>query len=225
MKTFTLTTPAGVVFHVRPHSKDCETVFYYWIHGEPVYNVKGLSIPDNSVIIDIGAHIGTVSLRMATAAKNVKVYAFEPFPENFALLKKNICENNLDKVITPYKLAISNINRKRNLFTCTERTDGHTFYKHKDFKFGKAINVNCITLPEFLSKEKIKQVEFLKIDAEGAEYDIFLEGDISFLDKVKKIGMECHPCHPKYKASDIVRVLRKKGFQVIDEDGELFAKK
>lgn len=224
MKRFKLETPMGVNFYVRPHSKDCETVFYYWVPGKPVYNIN-LSIPDNGTVIDIGAHIGAVSLRTAIMEKNIKVYSFEPFPENFELLKKNIRANNLGKAITPYKLAVSNISGKRKLFTCTERTDGHTFYRHKDFKFGKAVNVDCITIPEFLSLKKIKKIDFLKIDAEGTEYDIFLKGDISFLDKVEQIGMECHPCHPKYKPVDIARVLEKQGFKIIDKGEDLFAKK
>lgn len=223
--TFTLTTPTGVLFHVRPRSKDCETIFSYWAPGKVGYSVQGFTISDNDIVMDIGAHIGVVSIRMATEAKNVKVYAFEPFPENFDLLKKNIRENSLENAIIPYSVAVSHMSGKRELFVCTERADAHTFYLHKDFEFGKSIEVDCISLTEFLTRESIEKVDFLKIDAEGAEYDILLEGDISFLEKVEKIGMECHPYHPKYESSDIVRILEETGFHVIDRDGELFAKK
>lgn len=225
MNTFTLTTPTGIVFHVRPHSKDCETVFSYWASGRAQYDVEGFSVSDNDIVIDIGAHIGAVSIRMATAARDVRVYAFEPFPENFALLEQNIRENDLQRAIIPYNFAVSHTGGERELFVCTERADAHTLYPHKDFRFGKPIKVDCISLSEFLSQESIQKVDFLKIDAEGAEYDIFLRGDVSFLEKVEKIATELHPCHPKYEAADIVAVLEESGFQLIDRDGELFAKK
>ncbi len=223
--TFVLTTPAGAVFHVRPDSEDCETVFSYWTPGKVGYDVEGFGISDGDTVMDIGAHIGVVSIHMATAAKNVKVYALEPFPENYALLRQNIRENNLVGTILPYELAVSHATGKRELFTCTDRADGHTFYPHKDFRFGRPTAVDSTSLTEFLSREAIEEVDFLKMDAEGAEYDVFLEGDISFLDKVSRIAAECHPCHPKYGVGDIVTILKESGFQVVVRDGDLFARK
>ncbi len=223
--TFALTAPGGTVFHVRPGSRDCETVSAYWGLGKAGYNIEGFRISDGDVVVDVGAHIGAVSLRMATAAKNVTVYALEPFPQNFGLLEKNIRENNLHEVVIPYRLAVNSVGGKKQLFVCTERADAHTFYPHEDFQFEGAIEVDCINLTKFLSGEGIERVDFLKMDAEGAEYDVFLEGDISFLEKVEKIGMECHPCHPKYESADIVRILEGNSFHVTDRGGDLFAKK
>lgn len=223
--TFVLTTPAGAVFHVRPDSKDCETVFSYWTPGKVTYGIEGFGISDGDTIIDVGAHIGVVSVRMATGSKDVKVYALEPFPENYALLKQNIRENSLEGTIIPHQLAVSHVSGRRELFTCTERADGHTFYPHKDFRFGRPIEVDCISLTEFVSREAIERVDFLKMDAEGAEYDVFLEGDLSFLNKVTRMAVESHPCHPEYGFGDIVAILKESGFQVVVRDGDLFARK
>lgn len=225
MPTFALTTPAGVVFHVRPFAQDCYTVFCYWARAEAGFSFGGYTARDGDVIVDAGAHIGAVSLRAATAAQNVRVYALEPSPANFAVLKRNISANGLEHAIFPYQLAVGAAAGQKQLFTCTERADGHTFYPHDHFQFGRPVRVACVSLADFISREGLEKVDFLKMDVEGAEYDIFLEGDVSFLEKVGSIGMEYHELRPQHRGADIVRVLEQKGFKVTGNNGDLFAEK
>jgi FkbM family methyltransferase len=218
-----LTTPQGALFHVRPFAQDCYTVFCYWADAKAGFRFGDYTASDNDVILDVGAHIGAVSVRAAAAAQNVTVYALEPFPTNFDLLKRNIRTNGLGRAIFPHQVAVGAVSGDRDLFTCSERADGHTFYAHERFRFGEPIRVRCVRLTDFLSGEGIDTVNFLKIDAEGAEYDIFLEGDTSFLDNVECVGMEYHEWWPQRRAADIVRVLEHKGFSVTAKDGDLFA--
>ena len=55
------------------------------------------------IVVDVGAHIGTISVPLASVAK--KVYAFEPVAESAKYLRKNITDNHLTN-IEVYELAV-----------------------------------------------------------------------------------------------------------------------
>ena len=67
-------------------------------------------IKEGSVILDIGAHIGSNSLSFATLVGDFgKVYSFEPNPFNLQILEKNLEKNTgLKKRITPINIALAN---------------------------------------------------------------------------------------------------------------------
>lgn len=90
------------------------------------------NISDNSIIIDIGANIGVYSL-FASQSKNTTIYAYEPMPENYNLLKENISLNKLKKNIFPFNLAIGAREEKRKLYMgCSPF---HSFYPISESPF------------------------------------------------------------------------------------------
>ena len=75
-------------------------------------------VKEGNNVIDIGANIGYFTLLFAKlVGPNGKVFAFEPDPTNFSILKKNIEENNYDNVILSQK-AISDKTETTKLFLC-----------------------------------------------------------------------------------------------------------
>ncbi len=124
-------------------------------------------IKEGMTVVDIGAHIGYYTLIAASlVGKNGKVYAFEPEPENYSLLLKNIEVNGYQNVILVNK-AVSNKMGTAKLFLGTSALHSIVGSSIND----KYIQVETITLDNFF--EKKEKIDLIKMDAEGAEYMIF----------------------------------------------------
>jgi len=133
--------------------------------------------------IDIGANIGKFSIIMGKKIDDKgKVLAIEPHPENFKILQRNIELNNL-KNVTTLNLACSNKKGNLQLFLDEDGTGGHSTIKSKKTRAGNnKIWVKAETLDTIIKKEKIKKVNLIKIDVEGAEAEV-LKGAIKILKK------------------------------------------
>lgn len=136
-------------------------------------------IKPGEIVVDLGANIGYYTLIFARlVGEKGKVYAFEPDPENFALLKKNVEINGYKNVILVQK-AISNQTGKTRLYLSDENVGDHQIF---DSKYGrKSIEIETVTLDEYFKDEA---VDFVKIDIQGAE-QAALEGATKFLQNKK----------------------------------------
>ena len=81
----------GLKFEIRPNTWDIKIL--YEIFYKKIYTPIYIKIPENAIVIDIGAYIGDFSIYIAKNYKQSKIYSYEPSPNNFHLLKNNICFN------------------------------------------------------------------------------------------------------------------------------------
>lgn len=141
------------------------------------------------IIFDIGAHQGQTIEKFLSININSEIYSFEPQPDLFFLLKKKYQEK---KNIHIYPLAFDNKNGIRK-FYINNRTQISGFYKTKrnlsyknfpdiNINNKKIINIKTITLDNFALKNKIKDIDILKIDTECND-DKVLEGAKMLLKK------------------------------------------
>ncbi len=191
---------------------------------------------DINIFIDIGAHHGdTISDFLEIFSINT-IYAFEPSKENFNKLKakKDEIEKSISVKIKIFPYGLGN---KNDVLPLNEIADGvsNTFnalninskyFKRKKFittlfgikKFIKnKVPTKIIRLKEFIEREKIDKIDFIKIDTEGFEFNILLglENDIK---KVKFILFEHHYDNmiiKNYKFKDINKLLKDNGFKKI----------
>ena len=91
-------------------SLDAATIFVIYIRKD--YG----NVPDNSIIVDIGANIGVYSVYASTKGKNNKIYAYEPMKENFEILKQNVALNNCEGKVFSFNLAVASKREKRKLY-------------------------------------------------------------------------------------------------------------
>jgi FkbM family methyltransferase len=116
-------------------------------------------------VLDIGANIGYYTLIFAKlVGEHGKVFAFEPDPTNFALLKKNVEINGYSNVILVPK-AVSNENKKAKLYLCEQNKGMHRVYN--SVFCNDSIDIEFLRLDDYFQDDKIN---FIKIDIEGAEY-------------------------------------------------------
>jgi FkbM family methyltransferase len=133
-------------------------------------------LKSGGIYLDIGANIGFYALHMAKHLKGYgKVYAVEADPSIFQSLAKNCAMNSFGKLVTPFNLAISNCNARLNFYTHDGENSGAGSLTSFDHIHGKKIEVDAVTLDQFLEKEKISRVDFLKVDIEAHEFEL-LEG-------------------------------------------------
>jgi FkbM family methyltransferase len=127
----------------------------------------------NRTYIDIGGHIGTTALPYSRMFQNV--YVYEPNRENYELLTKNIFNNKVLN-ITSVPKGIYNEECKGLILQHGNNSGCYYFHKQEDGE------ISCITL----DSQKHKDVDFIKIDIEGAEF-FALEGGIETIKKYKPL--------------------------------------
>ncbi len=139
------------------------------------------------VILDVGANIGIVTQYMRTYAK--KIYAIEPSSEHFEALKKNKEFNHWDNVEV-FNLALADKNGKMILHQNQQNRTCHSLTL--DYKQGGE-EVETMRIDTFLEKNKIKKVDFMKFDVEGAEEMILRsEGFKKAVSKIESFEVEFH---------------------------------
>lgn len=129
-------------------------------------------VKEGYIVVDIGAHIGHYTLIAAgLVGKKGHVFSFEPFPDSYDLLVKNLEINGYPNV-TPVQKAISNKIGLIKLFLNMDDTGSHTICGSSNAKAN--INMQTTTLDDFF-KDKESRINLLKMDVEGAEM-LVLEG-------------------------------------------------
>jgi len=201
----------NIKFKARAGKHEEDIINDIWVTR--TYTPVGDEIREGDTVIDIGAHIGVFSVLAATRARDVTVYSYEPFPDNFNLLKENIRLNHLENV-KPFPLAVAGSGGRRKLFIWEEDSCGHSLLGAGE----NYIEVDCITLPEIFEWNNIETCSFVKIDCEGAEYEILFNTPEEYFSRIKRIFIEYHAYAGKGRYSpsgdELVTLLKDRGFEI-----------
>lgn len=138
----------------------------------------------SNVVFDIGSYSGIYTLLAAKSNNNVKTYSFEPNPELFIILSKNIKINRLknSKIET---LALDENEGVATLYINHERFSSAASLK-KNSNQGASFQVKKTTLDSFVNREKITNIDLMKIDVEGYEINV-LKGSLKSLTNFRPI--------------------------------------
>ena len=173
---------------------------YKEIFENKEYEREYCHIEPGDVVVDCGANIG-IFTRYAYEMGASKVISFEPEPSNYRCLIKNI-SNKPDNL---YNKAVSNKIGSTTLYL-DKNAGGHSIIKEdiNNTKSGAYINTPCVSLDHLFDTKMVTEINFLKVDVEGAELEVF-EGisDLN-LSRVNKIVIEYH--HAKLDFNEKTRV-------------------
>ena len=204
----------GARFRVRVNTSDRLMIWEIW--NAKAYDDKQFPIRESDTVVDIGAHIGAFSVRAAGLAHRGHVYAYEPSSDNFDMLTANRLLNNLDNLYIE-KSAISGRQGQMTLYTpagnpimgsLLQATSAH------------AETVNVTTITDIIATQHIERIDLLKMDVEGAEYDILFNCPSETLAKIQQVVMEYHEFDDeKRNRLDLARLLEAHGFHVVVEKG------
>jgi FkbM family methyltransferase len=129
----------------------------------------------DEVLVDVGANVGMYTIWSAMT-RGVRVFAFEPESQNYALLNRNILANGLDERVTAYCLALSDRAGLGELHLSRFQAGGscHSLNERVDFKHDPmrpAYTQGCVsaTLDELVAAGKVPLPDHVKIDVDGFE--------------------------------------------------------
>ena len=183
------------------------TFFHVWVRD--CYKTKE-SIKPKDIVIDIGSNLGFFSILASNLCREGKIYSIEACPSNFKKIKENIKINNIKNII-PFNFAMGSSSKIRELHISKENEGGHGFYKND--LHGRIIKVKGKTLNDFIKENKIEKIDFIKVDCEGAEYEIFESLDNDNFEKIRLLAMEIHQIEGKNPLK-LMDLLKRKGFFV-----------
>ena len=202
--------------------------FDYFYQKKIIKFLKKNSLSEINLIFDVGAHKGESINLFLSNFKTASIYSFEASPITFKILSdkidyfrnkfkssKIIIENYaigaVKKKVSLKQLKESSSSTIRNLNENSKYFKKKLFFLQGDKKgpFFKEIEVEQITLSDYLIKHNIDNVDFLKIDTEGYEFEVLI-GAKDVLSKISIVLFEHHyddMITKNYKFSDIHNLL------------------
>lgn len=160
----------GLTVYVNPDDQAITAAAIQAGYFEPLLTkvlLENLRVGDT--VIDIGANIGYYSV---LAAKKVgpsgRVIAFEPDPQAFSFLKRNVEVNRFTNIVAEQK-AVSNVPGILKLYIARQNLGDHRIFPAEEAR--QEIEVSAVALDDYLSDAA--PLHFIKIDTQGAEGLIF----------------------------------------------------
>lgn len=172
------------------------------IFVEEIYLFKTTN--DVPLILDCGGYIGISALFFKLQYPHAKIIVFEPDSKNFKLAKENI-ESWKYKDIELYQKAVWTNNDYIEFYESNSMASS----VHPLGTKGNLVKIPAIRLKDFLEQK----VDFLKIDIEGAEYEVMLDIKNN-LSNVEKMFVEYHGYYNEMnKLNSILNILTEENFQ------------
>jgi len=217
--------PNGMV--IAHHGSFQTSVIYKEIFEDEMYLKHGISFNEGDCVFDVGANIGLFTLFVAQNCENVKIYAFEPIPPNFELLRTNLALQGVDAKLFECGLSSKDEVATFTFYPQAAGMSGHFANVEGGKRSTQAIVSDWLqrvvpgndaailpeaeldqlldeyfqaeqyscrlrTLSDIIRENEIEQIDLLKIDVEGSEFDVLggiREGDWQ---KIKQIVLEVH---------------------------------
>jgi FkbM family methyltransferase len=141
-----------------------------WELTRDAYRLGDLPFRTGDCVVDIGAHIGMVSIALALRFPFLKIYAYEPYPPNRALLERNLALNGVTQV-TVNPEALTADGRDIEMTTNPTNSGGAGAFA-KSLQSGRYSRIPSISLDDLFERHSIQHCALLKLDCEGAEYEV-----------------------------------------------------
>ena len=171
-----------------------------------------LRVPENAIVFDLGANIGTFCIAVYNLCPTVHITAYEPHPGNFKMLKMNASFATLIQKAATEKTGTVHLEDNTNSVGLQVVKQG-------------GISVEASSLDDIL--KDVEKVDLLKIDIEGSEYGLLDAASSQTFSKVQKIIMETHNVSGFDDLEWAETILTKNGFKItwIDPLGVIYGER
>lgn len=198
------------------------------IFHKKFYERAGFELKPSDTVVDIGANMGLFAMWASTQVGQGQVLSIEPTSNCFATIIENISRNELKNII-PLQIALGaeecmlelleypGFNAVTHAAHLKPAAWGQFFIKLLYRKYSEPPNrleVPCQTLEKVINEQELQIIDLLKIDCEGAEYDILLSTPDEVLKRVQRIVMEFHELDRSHSHHELVDRLQSVGFEV-----------
>lgn len=211
----------------------------YWVHEQggryfvellPSYRLDGAELEaltrdvffhaylprDGDLCVDVGAGIGTETRLMSELIGWGSVFSIEASPSTFRALELS-CELNGLQNVTTHQYAISDRNGTIGIMDNPDAHAENSIVRKND---GQATQVQSLTIDEYLTRNRIDAVDYMKINIEGAER--LLIQSFRRINTVRHIAISCHDFLGRRLGDDglftkepVMQFLTDKGFEIV----------
>lgn len=214
-----LRTKDGLVITIRQNHADATTVAE--IFQSDSYT-RGMKLPKNPVIIDVGGFVGDFSLYAAKRLSAKRVIVCEPSPRNWKLLLKNIEANGYQDRIEPINKAVTD---GSDLMMNADAPDEVQCTVSAYFESGDELTaIPGISLEQLLRDCSVEHVDLLKIDCEGGEFSIIDSTPSEVFSRIQNLVFEYHQVEDLWAKLDRAKErLRSEGYMLQMGTGLVYA--
>jgi FkbM family methyltransferase len=186
-----------------------ELYVFYEIYESRQYNRHADFVPQSGwTVFDVGANIGVFTVLQATHGANV--YAFEPNPDSYSRLSRNVTLNRLADHVHLFASALGDEPGMGTMQVERGGTTGGVVVPAKERASGPGAQVTITTLDRIVPSLHVSRIDLLKIDAEGSEVAV-LRGADRTLATVQRVIVEYHS---RDLLQSVEEILVRNGFSV-----------
>jgi FkbM family methyltransferase len=185
----------GMQLHYRPGSSDPWAIYSHLMkpperdeYAPP--REMPLRTEEVKTVLDIGANVGATALYFARLFPNARIYAFEPAPDNFAVLSRNIANSTR---IRGFNFGLGAQDAELELFHSDNPVNFGGYSLHPaGSDTSKKVRIKVRNVAAVLAELSLEKIDVVKVDTEGAEYDILTAFPESILRTAKYVTGELH---------------------------------
>jgi FkbM family methyltransferase len=176
------------------------------------YERWGAVLQAGWTVVDVGAHIGAFSVLAARQAPRIQVHAFEPTPDSYILLCQNV-ELNRAMNVTTHALAVRRVTAPLPLYTLAGNPERNSIIAPGPRGQCAAMTVTALTLADVFERFAIERCDFLKLDCEGAEFDLLLQAPPELFRRIRHVCLEYHDGATAFSHADLLRLFTRLGLR------------
>ena len=172
------------------------------------YCLESVEFVDGDVVVDCGANVGDLLLSIGSRIDKSDYIAFEPNLEDFMVLSRN------EPLAESHNLALGAAKGKMKLYQQTSRGDSTLI---RPESFSSVVEVDVITLDDFVESRAITKIKLLKVEAEGFEPEV-LSGALKSLAMCEYVAVDGGPERgPERTATfpELTNLLTGRGFELV----------
>lgn len=173
------------ISHPPERSGLLEAVVELWL--ERVYTAQFYRPGDGDVIVDAGANVGLFTIQIARQNSRCRVIALEPFAENFKYLETNVARACPKNVICR-EVALGAGFSRGKMQAVGSRSLDHVLRTDSAADNG----IPVVPLAGLFDLAHAQEIDFLKVDIEGSEHDVFAAAAPDIFPRFKRIALEYH---------------------------------
>jgi len=148
-------------------------------------------IEENPVVLDVGGHVGAFLVWLAAQHHGLTGVTYEPDPAAFSYLRENLAANGLAHVEARLE-AVGDRSVDARLYRPLPGGGASSLYASNSERGGDSIPTSVVSFDDAVARFR-REISLLKLDCEGAEYDIVLRSDASTFQRIRRIVIEYHP--------------------------------
>jgi FkbM family methyltransferase len=188
-----------------------------FLPGHEGHIVGRFTPKEGDTVIDIGAHIGRYTITSSKQVGNTgKVVAIEADPDNFQLLKRNIAFNNLTNVL-PLNYAVFSERTKIKLYEQSASAKYNSVMLTRAAETKNYVEVKADTLDSILKLNGVNRVDWIKIDVEGAEFEVLKGSTKTLSTENMSLLIEIHNIEDPSHYDNIVDFLKYDNYEITFE--------